>query len=118
MIQPLLAVLGVLVNTAILFLIVSGYLRAANSTWARVHNKTVARAILIPLSVVGAVLVFTVSMLLPLWVASYSGVLRSKESLLGLALLLLAVLVGVLIFAVRSPAGRRYAELRIWGQEV
>lgn len=105
---------GFLANTVLLFIVVAGFFRAASRIWERAPSKRIARLIVLPMSVLTAVLSFTIAMIVPVSLAGVCGILNSKESLLLCALISSAVGIGVFIYAARTPAGQRYSQMNLW----
>ena len=114
--QVLLFGLGLLANTALLAAIVTGFFRVSNAIYTRAHQKAAARVIVMGLSIVMVLVSISVGLFMPLFLAAALGLLTTQT---GSAICIsLASVIGilVLIYAVRSPAGRRYAQLGVWGR--
>jgi hypothetical protein len=114
--QLLLFGLGLLANTALLVVVVTGFFRASSAIFTRVQHRAVARVIVMALSILMVILSISVGLFMPLFLAAALGLVATQT---GSAICVsIASVIGliVVIYAVRSPAGRRYAQLRVWGR--
>jgi len=114
--QVLLFVTGMLANTALLFVIVAGFFRAANSIYSRTQHRTIARVIVMALSVFMVPLSVAVGLFVPMFLAAAFGLVTTQEGVAVCVVVSSVIAICVMIQAVQSPAGRRYSELGVWGR--
>lgn len=114
--QVLLSGIGMLANTALLFVIVAGFLRAANSIYSRAQHGTIARVSVMALSIVMAPAVFAVGLFVPMFLALALGLVTTQEGFAVCIAVSSVIGLYVVIYAARSPAGRRYSQLGVWGR--
>jgi hypothetical protein len=114
--QVLLFGAGMLVNTALLFVIIAGFFRAASGIYSQRLHRTIARVIVMALSAAMVLASIAVGLFVPMFLASSLGLATTQESIAVCVALASMIGLCVLIYAARSPAGRRYSQLGVWGR--
>jgi len=114
--QVLLFGIGMLANTALLFVIVAEFFRTANSIYERPLHRRFARVIVMALSTVMVVVSLAVGLFVPMFLAAAFGIATTQEGVAVCVAVSSVIGLTVLIYAARSPAGRRYSQLGVWGR--
>lgn len=103
-------------NAALLFVIVAGFFRAANSIYSRAQHRTIARVIVMALSMVMVLSSLAVCLFVPMFLATAFGLVTTPEGVAVCVAVSSVIGLCVLIYVTRSPAGRRYSQLGVWGR--
>lgn len=115
MTQLLIFVLGLIVNTVVLFAMIMGFLRASLSIAAHTRRRVVARVGIMALGICMVVGTIIVAIGGPILAASASGFPLTRSVLMTCIFISFFVTFGLVVYAAKTSEGRRYYALDVWG---